>query len=505
MSIFDANARRVVGPLALTLAMAGCARTPTVGDEDVARAQEADTVCAAGATAPGIDISEYQGSIDWGAVAGGGYNFAIARINDGNHLDPYFGGNWAGIKNAGMIRGAYQFYEPTMDPAAQANIVINAVGMLGAGDLPVTLDVEWTSGSPNANDVGVWVDMVTQGTGKRPMIYTAVGYWNQYFNGQFSNVDLWVANWGVSCPSLPDSWSSWLFWQTGGGGVPGIAGDVDEDVFNGSLQDLVFLANANTSMNCAASSAGACGHFGCACVDDACNGGFCPGTGCTAQHTNDCGNFGCGCVDGGCSGGFCPGTGCTAKETNDCGSFGCGCVDHQCNGVFCPGTGCTAKETNDCGNYGCGCVDHQCGGGFCPGSGCTAKETNDCAASGQSCASHACVAGSSSSSTSAGAGGGTSSTSSASTGAGGAGQGGDDASSGTGHSTASGPTSTTGAGAGHPHGGGASSGAGGSGGDAGDGDAGSASGCAVTSGPSGAAPWLPMLGRALLGWRRRRS
>ena len=43
------------------------------------------------------------------------------------------------------------------------------------------------------------------------MIYTAVGYWDQYFNGEFGNLDLWVANYGVNCPNMPDSWSAWAF------------------------------------------------------------------------------------------------------------------------------------------------------------------------------------------------------------------------------------------------------------------------------------------------------
>ena len=350
----------------------GCGQQASSPDEDVASGAAAITVCPGGPTTPGIDVSYYQGNIDWNAVAGGGYAFGVTRINDGSFDDPTFGTNWAGIKAAGLVRGAYQFYEPTDSPVDQANTAVAAVGMLGQGDLPVMLDVEWTSGTPNAADIGTWIDIVTQGTGKRPMIYTASGYWNQYFTTEFGDIDLWVANWSVSCPGLPSSWSSWSFWQTGGGAVPGISGDVDQDVYNGSLEDLLFYANANGTMNCASSQAGACAHFGCACADDACSGGFCPGSGCTAQHTQDCGNFGCQCVDGGCSGGFCPGPGCTAKEINDCGGFGCGCVDHQCSGGFCPGNGCTAKNVNDCAAFGQDCNMAMC---VPPGSGATTATT----------------------------------------------------------------------------------------------------------------------------------
>jgi GH25 family lysozyme M1 (1,4-beta-N-acetylmuramidase) len=202
-------------------------------------------ICAAGPTVAGIDVSEWQGSIDWAAAASSGIVFAIARINDGHHSDPYFAANWNGIQANGLIRGAYQFYEPTIDPGTQAGWVINAVGQLGPGDLPVTLDVEWTTGTPNAADIQTWIDLVTQGTGKTPMIYTAVGYWNQYFNGEFADITLWVANYGVSCPHMPSSWSNWTFWQWGGAGVPGISGNVDQNVFNGTLADLQAFANVN--------------------------------------------------------------------------------------------------------------------------------------------------------------------------------------------------------------------------------------------------------------------
>jgi hypothetical protein len=109
----------------------------------------------------------------------------------------------------------------------------------------VTLDVEWTHGTPNAPDIQTWVNLVTAGTGKKPMIYTAVGYWDSYFHGEFGDLTLWVANYGVTCPHVPDSWSGWTFWQPNGAGVPGISGNVDQDLFNGTLADLQQFAGSN--------------------------------------------------------------------------------------------------------------------------------------------------------------------------------------------------------------------------------------------------------------------
>jgi len=137
----------------------------------------------------------------------------------------------------------------------------------------------------------------------------------------------------------------------------------------------------------------ACGKFGCACVDGACSGGYCPGTGCTDQETRNCAAFGVNCVDHQCQGGYGEGSGCTARETLDCAAFGCGCVDHKCNGGACDGTGCTARETLNCGGFGVNCVDHQCSGGYGPGTGCTARETANCAAFGVNCVDHQCAGG----------------------------------------------------------------------------------------------------------------
>jgi lysozyme len=192
----------------------------------------------------GIDVSYYQGTIDWNGVKGSGIAFAVTRISDGlNFPDTQFDRNWAAIKSAGLIRGAYQYFEPGQDELAQADKVVQKVGRLGAGDLPVQLDMEVTGGQPAATIVSkmkAWSDRVTAGTGKRPMVYTAKYFWNDNVGStDFASYPLWVANYGVSCPNTPDAWSSWLIWQYGDNGtVAGISGGVDVDRFNGTRADL---------------------------------------------------------------------------------------------------------------------------------------------------------------------------------------------------------------------------------------------------------------------------
>ena len=112
-----------------------------VGEAGSGQASNSDAVsagkCPLGPTVSGIDVSEFQGAVNWGAVKASGQAFAIARVSDGTgHIDATFAPNWAGIRAAGMIRGAYQFFEPSEDAVAQANVVIARVGRLGPGDLP---------------------------------------------------------------------------------------------------------------------------------------------------------------------------------------------------------------------------------------------------------------------------------------------------------------------------------------------------------------------------------
>jgi lysozyme len=213
------------------------------GDERVGEADESVVVCAAGPTVEGIDVSYYQGTIDWNQVAAAGKAFGVARINDGNFMDPQFDANWAGMKAAGMIRGAYQFYRPSHDPVAQADVVIQKVGKLGPGDLPVMLDMEATDGVGPATitaQLHTWVDRVTQGTGKPPLVYTGKYFWDPNVQtADFAGLPLWIAAYVKPCPNTPNAWSNWAFWQYNDNGkIPGIGPLTDVDVWNGDLNSL---------------------------------------------------------------------------------------------------------------------------------------------------------------------------------------------------------------------------------------------------------------------------
>ena len=207
------------------------------------------TLCPDGDTLPGIDVSYYQGVIDWEAVANDGIVFAIIRVSDGpTHIDTQFQNNWQGAKENGLIRGAYQFFRSNRDPIEQADHLLEIMGPLEAGDLPPVIDLESTDGvstSERIANVRAWIDRVETAIGMPPIIYTGGYFWNSHMSTtEFSDHPLWHAGYtGGNCPStVADEWEDWTFWQyTSSGSVAGISGNVDRNRFNGDLDDLMAL------------------------------------------------------------------------------------------------------------------------------------------------------------------------------------------------------------------------------------------------------------------------
>jgi|GEM_PF-725580 len=214
------------------------------GAPDLLVAPVTTGVCPSGSTTFGIDVSKWQGTINWASVKNAGVKFAIIRVSDGtNYPDGKFASNWAGAKNQGILRGAYQFFRPGQDPIAQANLLINTLNAQGKGELPPVLDVEVTDGQSAAtiaSKVGQWLNRVKSQLGVTPMIYTGSYFWEGNVNSAaYSSYPLWIAHWTSGCPSIPHQWSGWKFHQySDSGSVSGISGAVDLNRFNGSLAQL---------------------------------------------------------------------------------------------------------------------------------------------------------------------------------------------------------------------------------------------------------------------------
>jgi lysozyme len=196
--------------------------------------------------ARGIDVSHYQGRIDWRAVSGDGIGFAYMKATEGaTFVDHAFARNWSGAGEAGIVRGAYHRFRAGRDALAQANHFLSVVS-LRDGDLPPVLDVESTDGVSDARlirGVRAWLAEVERRTGKRPIVYTKPGFRRAHLGSALDDYPLWIAEYGVDSPSV----ARWHLWQhSERGRVAGIAHEVDLDRFNGSHAELRELAAGGT-------------------------------------------------------------------------------------------------------------------------------------------------------------------------------------------------------------------------------------------------------------------
>jgi lysozyme len=225
------------------------------GQDDVdpgIAAEEAEVkVCAAGPTTKGIDVSHHQGTIDWDKVKADGVIFAFIRVSDGlPPIDREFVRNWAEAKRVGIKRGVYQFFRSDEDPIAQADLLLDEVGVLDDGDLPPVIDVESTDGQTAATvaaNVGKWIDRVEAATGRQPIIYSGKYFWNDNVKTTaYNDHPLWIPQYGPVCPDLPTAWSNWAFFQySSTGSVMGINGNCDMNHFNGDAAALEAFVRAS--------------------------------------------------------------------------------------------------------------------------------------------------------------------------------------------------------------------------------------------------------------------
>jgi lysozyme len=230
---------------------------PACGPEDLEigeREAAVHTVCGGSSTVKGIDVSSWQGTIDWTKVKASGRVFAIIRVSDGGYLDTTFAKNWKSAKSAGLIRGAYQYFRPGQDATTQANLFvdkINAAGGLAAGDLPGVIDVEASDGksaSKVAAAVGTWLARVKERTKRVPIIYTGSYFWDgSVGSAAYKSYPLWTAHYtSAACPLVPNAWGGWKIWQySSTDSVSGISGNVDGNRFNGTLAGLKAFAAAS--------------------------------------------------------------------------------------------------------------------------------------------------------------------------------------------------------------------------------------------------------------------
>lgn len=192
----------------------------------------------------GIDISHYQGDINWKMLEQtrqGQFpvQFIFMKATEGgDYSDKRFVANFDSAKAHGFIRGAYHFYNPKTDVNKQADFFINSV-KLEPGDLPPVLDIEKKGKDiPKLQaDLKHWLRRIENHYGVKPIIYASYKFKTKYLNDSvFNSYPYWIAHYYVDSVQYKGDWK---FWQhTDVGTLPGIKEQVDLNIFNGGLEGL---------------------------------------------------------------------------------------------------------------------------------------------------------------------------------------------------------------------------------------------------------------------------
>ena len=213
------------------------------------RALYSDTHYPEGYEIHGIDISHYQGEIDWNQlrharVDGCPIRFVVIKSTEGaTHKDERFDDNFREALEHGFVRGAYHFWSTRSSAREQARFFIDNVD-LQEGDLPPVLDVERIPNGMSTDEFQLelltWLHIVEDRYGAKPIIYTYNKFKETYLSAPvFDDYPYWIAHYYVERVEYA---GEWRFWQhTDAGHLPGITGYVDLDVYNGSFYDMMML------------------------------------------------------------------------------------------------------------------------------------------------------------------------------------------------------------------------------------------------------------------------
>ena len=184
----------------------------------------------------GIDVSRYQGEIEWEKLDQSEVSFAFVKATEGTTLvDPKYVANRKGAKAAKIPMGAYHFFLPAISGKAQAQHFLKHYKP-EKGDLPPVLDLEETNDQSAAKirtEALIWLQTVEKAIGRKPIVYTLPHFASSYLDSKLSEYPLWVVDLNWFTPSESLGWKSWTFWQyKHTGRLDGIVGDqkTDDDI-----------------------------------------------------------------------------------------------------------------------------------------------------------------------------------------------------------------------------------------------------------------------------------
>lgn len=206
----------------------------------------------------GVDLSSYQGEVDWAKLKAAGVAFVFVKATEGQTvIDPCFASNWAGAAKAGIPRGAYHVYRTATSGSTQAAHFMAQVQAQGhPGELPPVLDLE-TSIIQGENvtsadqEIVGWLQAVrplVNGGSATPLVYGSLSLFSGYLAGKaIPQSAVWLAEYTSGPAHQPQGWPNWLFWQfSASGNVPGVTGVVDLSRFSGTAADFTRLTQGSS-------------------------------------------------------------------------------------------------------------------------------------------------------------------------------------------------------------------------------------------------------------------
>jgi lysozyme len=195
--------------------------------------------------AVGVDLSKWQGAVDFAQIKAAGKTYVFVKVSQGSDgVDPDYQRNIDAARAAGLYVGSYHFYTTDHTAQSQFDNVVKHLD-IKAGDLPLVVDIEVLSKNslPDlAAELKTFLDLIEQKYSIKPIIYSGENFANEYLKG-FADYPLWLAEYtDAPAPKLPLDWSAWTFWQySQSGSVPGVNGAVDLDRFNGTAEQIEAL------------------------------------------------------------------------------------------------------------------------------------------------------------------------------------------------------------------------------------------------------------------------
>jgi len=183
----------------------------------------------------GIDVSHYQGRIDWDEVATDKtISFVYVKATEGGNLvDEFYLRNLYGAKRVGIPVGCYHFFSPTVSPLVQLENFRSTVDPRQQDLIPI-VDVEKRGKSSLVQfqkSLKAFLDGVERMFGVKPIIYTGVNFYAKYLEGHFTQYKFMVARYAEEFPGLSEDVPIVLWQYSSTSYVDGIRGHVDRSVF----------------------------------------------------------------------------------------------------------------------------------------------------------------------------------------------------------------------------------------------------------------------------------